>query len=91
MPSIPTNADGDTSEVWYISDKFIASFTVPALGIQIKRRGMLPKGRKAERDQHLRTCVESNIPITNEPIANMKELGDSLRRQGGIYSNTLLK
>ena len=70
-----TNADGDTSEDWYISDEVIASFTVPALDIQIKRRGILPKGRKAERAQQLRTCVESKMPITNKPISNMKELG----------------
>ena len=72
---MPTNANGDTSEDWYISDKVIASFTVPALDIQIKTRGILPKGRKAERAQQLRTCVDSKMQITNEPIANMKELG----------------
>ena len=72
VPTIPTNADGDTSEDWYISDKVIASFTVPALDIQIKRRGILPKGRKAERAQYLRTCDESKMKITNDPIANMK-------------------
>ena len=38
VPTMPTNADGDTSKDWYISDKVIAYFTVPALDIQIKRR-----------------------------------------------------
>ena len=75
VPTMPTNADVDTSKDWYISDEVIAYFTVPALDIQIKRRGILPKGRKAQRYQQLRTCVESKTPITNEPIANMKELG----------------
>ena len=70
-----TNADGDTSKDWYISDEVIASFTVPALDIQIKMRGILPKERKAERSQQLQTCVESKMPITNNPIANMKDLG----------------
>ena len=53
VPTMPTNANGDTSEDWYISDEVIASFTVPALDIQIKRRGILPKGSKAERAQQL--------------------------------------
>ena len=44
---MPTNADGDTSEDWYISNEVIASFNVPTLVIQIKRKGILPKGRKA--------------------------------------------
>ena len=42
---------------------------------QIRRRGVLPKGKKKDLQQMLRELVAKRMPITNEPDKNMEALG----------------
>ena len=61
-------------EEWYISKEDIASMSVVQLNDTIERRGVIPKGRKDEKQNQLQICVDKNMAICQGPVVNMYQL-----------------
>ena len=75
-----TDAAPDPNEErsWFIEDSAITKLHLEGEGglkKEIRRRGVLPKGKKAGLQQMLRDLVAKRMPITNEPDKNMEALG----------------
>ena len=60
--------------MWYVLKEDIASMIVVQLDYSIKRKGVMPKGRKEKKQNQLKICVDNKIKIYQGPVANMSQL-----------------
>ena len=67
--------DGDEKEDWFVSKITIATMAMAELNDAISRRGVLPKGKKCEKQTQLQICVDNAMAICEGPIQNMQQLG----------------
>ena len=65
-------------EEWYVLKEDITSMLVVQLDNSIKRRGVMPKGRRDENQNQLQICVYNKMAIYQGPVLNMSQLVDLL-------------
>ena len=61
-------------EEWFILKEEIGSIIVVHIDDEIKRRGIMPKGRKDENQNQLQICVDNKMEICQGPVVNMSQL-----------------
>lgn len=77
---------------WFLSDEQINALKVDPLKKEIKRRGVIPKGKKEHLRVTLKQCVEKKMPIVEGVTKDMQySQGSPLDRSGGNYSLVILR
>ena len=64
----------EEDEDWHVLKEGIARIIVVHLDDAIKRRRVMPKGRKDEKQNQLQICVDNKMAICQGPVVNISKL-----------------